>query len=53
METVIWVVLITTLIAFCSWRSYKLGFKLGYKHGAETVLDEWKKFNESLEDELK
>lgn len=38
-----WIVLIVALFLFSLWKAYKLGFKLGYKTGAEVVLKEWKK----------
>jgi hypothetical protein len=47
---IIWAVLSTALIPFCFWKAYRLGFRLGYKKGAEEVLVEWKKYMLDMED---
>jgi hypothetical protein len=44
-------VLIIALLIFCLWKSYNLGFKLGYKTGAEQVLNEWKQYMKMEDDE--
>jgi hypothetical protein len=42
MMEIIWIVISVILVVVCLWKSYTLGFRLGYKTGAERVLNEWK-----------
>lgn len=38
------IVIFAILFPLIIWRTYKLGFKSGYKTGAYEVLNEWKKY---------
>lgn len=51
METILFWVVIATLLIFLFWKTYKLGFRLGYQHGASVVLHEWKQYMNIQEDD--
>lgn len=45
-----WVVLITTLLAFCLYYTYRLGYRRGYKVGAEKVVRIWRRTLDDMEE---
>lgn len=48
--TLIFILVITTVLVFCFWVSYRWGFIKGYKAGATRVLNEWKDVMKNEED---
>jgi hypothetical protein len=49
---IVWVVLITALMTFCLWFTYRVGYVHGYKTGANRVLNQWKQTLIDMEDEI-